>query len=164
MEHGFGCLEAGLRAAKEAVVSVPKNYNNALNNGIWRRVSALSKLLMDVESLEPEESDEENANTQASRDAPLYTTYETVGQRHPLNPISSNAATRRGVGRKGKCGRKGSAERVLVIEDKDKRTKGADSHKDYREAGARRRRSGGGPGGGCALRPVGIPSSPLGER
>jgi hypothetical protein len=34
MEHGLGYLEADLRAAKEAVVSVPENYNNALKNGI----------------------------------------------------------------------------------------------------------------------------------
>jgi hypothetical protein len=81
MEHGLGYLEAGLRAAKEAVVSVPENYNNALKNGISRRVSALSKLMMDVESLEPEEGDEENANTQAYRDVPFYTTYKTAGQR-----------------------------------------------------------------------------------
>jgi hypothetical protein len=134
MEHGLGYLEAGLHAAKEAVGSVPETHNNALKNGIWRRVSALSKLMMDFESLEPEEGDEENANTQASRDVPFYTTYETAGQRQPLNPISTTATTRRGVGRKGKCGRKGNAERVLVIEDKDKRTKGADSHKDYMEA------------------------------
>jgi hypothetical protein len=118
----------------EAVVSVPENYSNALKNGIWRRVSALSKLMMDVEGLEPEEGNDKNANTQASRDVPVYTTYETAGQRQPLNPISTTATSRRGVGRKGKCGRKGNAERVIVIEDKHKRTKGADSHKDYREA------------------------------
>jgi hypothetical protein len=48
--------------------------------------------MMDVESLEPEEGDEENANTQASRDVSFYTTYETVGQRQPLNPISTTAS------------------------------------------------------------------------
>jgi hypothetical protein len=134
MKHGLGYLGAGLRTANEAVVSVPENYNNALKNGIWRRVSTLSKVMMDVKSLEPEVGDEENANTQASRDVPFYTTYKTVGQRQPLNPIPTTATTFRGVGRKGKCGRKGNAERVLVIEDKDKRTKGTDSHKDYRDS------------------------------
>jgi hypothetical protein len=126
-------LEAGLRAAEEAVVSVPTYYNNSLKNGIWRRVSALSKLMKAIDILGPEKGDEENANTLAPHDSPCHTTYEAVEQRPPLNPIFATAAVRRGIGRKGKCGRKRKADRVPMAEDKDKKTKGVDSRKDNME-------------------------------
>jgi hypothetical protein len=127
-------LEAGLCDAEEAVVSVPTYYTNSLKNGIWRRVSALSKLMKAIDILGPEKGDEENANTLAPHDSPCHTTYEVVEQRPPLNPISATAAVRRGVGRRVKCGRKRKEDRVTVAEGKDKKTKGADNHKDYREA------------------------------
>jgi hypothetical protein len=63
-------LEAGLRAAEEVVVSVPTYYNNSLMNGIWRRVSALSKLMKAVDILGPEKGDVENANNVAPHDSP----------------------------------------------------------------------------------------------
>jgi hypothetical protein len=46
-------LEAGLHAAEEAVVSVPTYYNHSLKNGIWRRVSALSKQMKAIDILGP---------------------------------------------------------------------------------------------------------------
>jgi hypothetical protein len=59
--------------------------------------------------------------------------YEADKQRPPLNPIFAVVAVRRGIGRKGKCGRKRKADRVPMAEDKDKKTKGVDSRKDNME-------------------------------
>jgi hypothetical protein len=133
-EYGVGYyLEAGLRAPEEAVVSVPTYYNHSLKNGIWRRVSALSKPEKAIDILGPEGGDDENPNTQAPHDNPCHTTYEANEQHPPLNPISATAPIRRGVGRKGKCGRKRKVDRVPMAKHKDKKTKGADNHKVYKE-------------------------------
>jgi hypothetical protein len=112
-------LEAGLRAAEEALVSVLPYYNHTLKNDIWRGVSTLSKLMKAFDILMPEEGEEDNANTKAPHDNPCHTTYEAVEQRLPINPISATTDVRRGVGLKGKCGRKRMAFRVQVAEDKN---------------------------------------------
>jgi hypothetical protein len=121
-------LEAGLRAAEEGVVSVLAYFNHSLKNGIWRRVSAQSKLMKAIDILGPEERDMENSNTHAPHDNSCHTTYESSEQRPPLNPIYATVAARRGVGRKGKCGRKRKEDRMPVAEDKDKK-----DYKDYKE-------------------------------
>jgi hypothetical protein len=56
-----------------------------------------------------------------------------IGLRPPFNPIFATVVVRRGVGREGKCGRKRKAYRVSMAEAKDQKTKGFDSHKDYKE-------------------------------
>jgi hypothetical protein len=126
-------LEADLRATKEAETSVPTNCNHSLKNGIWGRVSAQSKMIKAIDILGLEESNEENANTKAPHDNSCHTTCEDDEQRPPLNPIFATAAVRRGIGRKGKCGRKRKTKSVLLVEDKEKKTKGVDNHKDYME-------------------------------
>jgi hypothetical protein len=87
-----------------------------------------------IDILGPEEDDEENTNTKAPHDNPCHTTYEGAEQRPPLNPIYATDVVRPVVGRKGKCGRKRKAYRVPLAKDKDKKTMGADNHKDYMEA------------------------------
>jgi hypothetical protein len=90
-------------------------------------------MMQAIDILGPKEGDEESANTQALHDNPCHTTYEADDQRPPLNPIFAAVAVRRGVGQKGKCGRKRKIDLVPVAKDKDKKTKGVDSHKDYKE-------------------------------
>jgi hypothetical protein len=46
-------LEAGLRVAEEAEISVPTYYNHSLKNGIWRCVSAQSKMIKAIDILGP---------------------------------------------------------------------------------------------------------------
>jgi hypothetical protein len=52
-EHGVGYLEAGLRAAEEAEISVTTYYKHSLKNDIWRRVSAQSKIMHAIDILGP---------------------------------------------------------------------------------------------------------------
>jgi hypothetical protein len=77
-----------------------------------------------------EEADEESENTQAFHDNPCHTTSEGIKQRPPLKPVFATVA----IGRKGKCGRKRTGDRVPVAEDKDRKAKGVDNHEDYKEA------------------------------
>jgi hypothetical protein len=124
-------LEAGLRAAEKARASFPTSYNNSHKNGMWRRVSALSKLVKAIDILGPEEGGEGNPDTRALHDTLCHTIFEVAGERPPLDPSFATGTIRRGVGRKSKCGKKRKADRVRVAEDKDEHNMGIDTHKEY---------------------------------